>query len=338
MKAVILCAGYGMRLHPVTKTVPKSLIPTGTNSTLEWIINKLVGLVDSIGVAIPQHHEQVFKDVLQLYPIDKIVSIKGAPGTAPTLHAMKDFVGKDSVLVWFGDTLIFDDITDIIDRYYNMAENTLVAVGKTKTPSDCGILLESFGEYVTRIIEKPTKHVGSWAVAGLYIFPHYIFDNISTTHTNLNDTINALTATEDIVVHRLTEPWFDIGTPQRLIEATTYRLHQLNTILSTKPLNNVNIYDASLVLSSGVNISDTEINQPTFVGEDTSVINAQVGNTYIGPKCYIEDSIITNSIIMEGSVVSGAVIDHCIISPYCEIKADIVRAVIGRRTIIYEAS
>ena len=120
MKAVILCAGEGERLKPLTETIPKPLILIGNNPILYYILSSIPKDVRDVFIVIQDKHLRLFKNFLDNYNFDFKVKIiiqdLNKKGTYFALMVATDFLKKeDKFLVLNGDDIFLkEDIEKII--------------------------------------------------------------------------------------------------------------------------------------------------------------------------------------------------------------------------------
>ncbi len=158
MKAMVLAAGVGSRLRPLTDRVPKTMIPVGDRPLLEHVI-RLLSLHGFDDIAINLHHhgaaiEKHFGDgsewgVRIHYSIERELL-----GTAGAVRALADFF-DEPFLVYYGDNLSNINLTDL--RLAHEREGELASVGLLwmDEPESRGIVELGDNGRITRLIEKP---------------------------------------------------------------------------------------------------------------------------------------------------------------------------------------
>ena len=173
LKAVILAAGKGKRLRPITEGVPKVMVEVGGKPIIEYTIEKLrrVG-VKSIALVVGYKREMIID-----YFGDSLVYIeqKDLLGTANATYVAKDFVGNDDFILINGD-LFF---TDTLEEFVGMGPTTM-AVFRVKDASSFGSVLIKNG-FVSDLVEKDGIHTPGLINAGIYFFDKRIFEAIEKT-------------------------------------------------------------------------------------------------------------------------------------------------------------
>jgi len=312
MKAVVLVAGKGTRMEPLTSDCPKVMLQVANKPILEHIVNSAIdagieGFVFITGY-LEQQIREYFGDGSKWGVSIDYVMQKEQLGTANAIGYAKGHV-KEVFLVLNGDMLIGkEDLKTLISR----PEEALICVKEVENPSDFGVL-EVENNKVVRIIEKPVNPPTNLANAGIYLFRNSIFDFIDRTHSSvrneleITDSIQMLIDSGVIVGYSPLEgKWIDIGYPWDLLKANENLLKDLKSSCEGIVEPNTTI-KGEVVIGKGTLIrSGSYIEGPVVIGE-----NCDIGpNCFIRPYTAIGKNVrvgnaveIKNSIIMEGTHV-----------------------------------
>lgn len=290
MKCVILAAGEGSRLFPITENRPKPMLAIGGIPIIDRVIkclrkNKIKELIMIIG-----HKKEIIQDYLKDgssfgVNIEYVVQ-PNFLGTANALNLTQDYFEGDDFLEIYGDLFIRPKtIAKVLEEYHKTGE-FVVGITSVKNPENYG-LVKTKGHYIIRIDEKPKADTESdnQINAGIYVFKNEIFDAIKSTKKSsrgefeITDSINQLIKNGEKIRTALlsNEEWMDIGNPWDLLDANKRSLdeakHKINVDIEkdSKIIGPVAIQKGARILS-GVRIEG-----PTFIGE----------NSNIGPNCYI---------------------------------------------------
>ena len=169
MKAVVLVAGKGTRMEPLTSDCPKVMLQVANKPILEHILNSAIqagieGFVFITGYLEQQIREYFGDGSKWGVSIDYVLQ-KEQLGTANAIGYAKGHVGE-AFLVLNGDMLIGqEDLKVLISR----TEEAVICVKEVENPSDFGVL-EVENNKVVRIIEKPKNPPTKLANAGVYLF------------------------------------------------------------------------------------------------------------------------------------------------------------------------
>ena len=221
MKAVILAAGAGTKVMPLTENIPKVLISVGNKPLLSNSISVLKSSgIDDIGIVVGYKKEKI-KEFVHRENLKNITLIEQPKisGTANAVQISKDFVGNDNFLVIMGDNLYSpNDLKEILNYNKNCvgAIETNVAGNYDKVMHDDWKLKE--------ITENLSKTDSNLINVGAYLFTPKIFSSIEKTtkrrsEFNITDSINILSKEEEVKVHKFKDYWFDIGTIEDIIKA-----------------------------------------------------------------------------------------------------------------------
>lgn len=181
MKAIILSAGEGTRMRPLTLTKPKTMLPVAGKPIIQYNIESLrdSGVTDIL--LIVNYKEDMvrnyFKDGKDLGVNITYKKQEKLSGTANAIGYGEDFV-DDEFIVLNGD-IILDTalLMNIIDEYYKINPDTLMVLTEVEDPTLFGVV-EIKENIVNKIIEKPTidEAPSNYVNTGIYIFNKDIFE------------------------------------------------------------------------------------------------------------------------------------------------------------------
>ena len=176
MKALLLAAGAGTRLRPLTADRPKPMVeiagePAVAHS-LRWLKRQSVR-----DVAINLHHyPQVLRDYVgdgSRFGLRVTYSLEPELlGTAGALRPLRKFFrGEDVFLVLYGDVLTDLELQTVCCRHATTEADATVVVARVEDPTRAGIVAFDRDQRITRFVEKPAAHevFSEWANAGIYL-------------------------------------------------------------------------------------------------------------------------------------------------------------------------
>jgi len=192
MKAILLTAGFGSRLRPLTDVLPKCLLPINGRPLLESWFSMLTNAgVTSILVNL-HYLPHIMKEWVQLteYASNiKMVHEKSLLGTGGTLLQNRDFVGDEPVMLIHADNLCSTDIKAYITAHRNRPPGTEITMMTfdTATPETCGIVdIDHFG-IVRAFHEKVAAPSGNLANAAVYIVEPSVVDHLTSLNRSFID-------------------------------------------------------------------------------------------------------------------------------------------------------
>ncbi|MFX1240752.1 MAG: bifunctional sugar-1-phosphate nucleotidylyltransferase/acetyltransferase [Promethearchaeota archaeon] len=322
MKAVILAAGEGKRLRPITSLKPKPMIPLLGKPLLEHTIIGLKNAGIDQFLLIVGYKQELIKNHFQkaLSQLDvKIdyISQEEYLGTAHAAGYARDFIKDEDFLMMYGDLFVDPEIFKIIIQKYKEQEyEGLITLIEVENPQDYGIIKINSKELVEEIIEKPlpNQNAGNLANAGIYLFKPLIFKAIEKTQKSIRNEYEFTDSMQILIkefgakiiganIHNYF--WSDIGLPWQLFEANKFLLDGIKTQKFGEIEENVNIHGNVYIGKDTTVKSGTYIQGPCYIGEK----NLIGPNAFLRPytsvedNCHIGMSEIKNSIILSNSSI-----------------------------------
>ena len=320
MKAVILAAGEGNRLKPITSSRPKPMIPIAGKPLLEHTIAGLKEAGVSNILLIVGYKEAIIKDYfkngLDKFSINiEYITQEEYLGTAHATGYAKNFVKDDPFLMMYGDLLVSPNVfKELLLKFNQSKKEGLISLIEVGNPQDYGIISLNSNGFVEKITEKPSPelNMGNLANAGIYIFKPLIFEAIEKTEKSMRDEYE-FTDSMDILINQLKGNivgynikdyfWSDIGLPWQLLDANKYLLEQLKGKIQAKVEKNVSITGNVFAGKNTIIRSGSYIQGPCYIGENTIIgPNAFIRPyTSIGNNCHVGMSEVKNSIILSNT-------------------------------------
>lgn len=316
MKAVILAAGQGTRLRPVTLTMPKPLVPVANRSLIVYAIEVLKGAgLQDIGIVVNDLSSPITKalgDGQQIGVNLEYIVQEEQKGLAHAIGLTRDFVGDEPFCVFLGDNIFQDKMADLIGNFpESKAESTIVLM-EVNDPSRFGIA-EVQNDKIIRVVEKPKKPPSNLAICGVYLFRSSIFDAIGKikpswrNELEITDAIQQLiTEGNDVRQYTLEGWWIDAGKPDAIIHANQLVLGDMP--YSPAPENGQIVGESEVShrvqLGENSKVVDSVIRGPVIIGDNVTITNSYIGPyTAIGDNVVIENSEIEASIVMKDCVL-----------------------------------
>lgn len=322
MKAVIIAAGKGTRLNPITATKPKPMLPIGGKPLLEHSILSLkeVGITEIL--IIVGYREDIirgyFGDGLNKFnmKIDYISQIEHL-GTAHAVGFAKEFVGEENFLLMYGDLLVDPKVyKEVITNYEKNQKEGLISLFEVNHPQEYGIISLDSNGYVEKITEKPSLdlNLGNLANAGIFVFNPQIFEAIEKTKLSTRNEYE-FTDSMGILINELKGKikgyvikdffWSDIGLPWHLLDANKFLLNNIKRKILGKVEENVQIVGNVIIGKNTLIRSGTYIVGPCYIGENSLIgPNAFIRPfTSIGNDCHVGMSEIKNSLIFSNTSI-----------------------------------
>ncbi|KXB01947.1 hypothetical protein AKJ45_00585 [candidate division MSBL1 archaeon SCGC-AAA261F19] len=311
MKAVVLAAGVGERMSPLTDTRSKMLIPVAGKPILEYVFESLRG-ADITDVTVVVGYQK--KSIIDYFGDGRKFGMKldyvEQPEPKGTAHAISVTSMDDTFVTINGD--VYCDAASLVDTIKKHEdEGDILTMGayKVKSASSYGVIRTKNGR-VTGVIEKPKKTSNRLINAGVYIFEPEIYDAIRKTpysergEKEITTSIGILIESgKPITVNRL-DSWVHIGRPWDILQANEQALRVQKPAIECEIEPNAHVAE-NVRIESGTQIrSGSYIEGPTYIGKDCDI----GPNCYIRPYTSISENVrignaveVKNSVIMEGT-------------------------------------
>lgn len=311
MKAVILAAGQGTRLRPVTLTMPKPLVPVANKPLIAYAVDVLknAGLTE-IGIVVNDLESPIVAqlgDGAELgVHLDYIVQ-KEQLGLAHAVGLCRDFVGDEPFCVLLGDNIFQDKMEQLLRTFPQSSAELAIALIEVPDPSRFGIA-EIHDGRITRVVEKPKEPPSNLAISGAYLFRKSIFDAIANIKPSWRNELEITDAIQYIISQNLeVHPyelrgwWIDAGKPDSIIYGNQLILSDLPYMPA--PDNKKAIVGNSdvsprVILGENSQIVDSVVRGPVIIGK-----NVVIRNSYIGPYTSIGDNVVLENSEIEASIV-----------------------------------
>ena len=180
MKAVILAAGKGRRMRPLTLKIPKPLLKVRGKTFLEHILDSLPSNVGEVVMVIGYRGGQIKKFFGTKYKNKKIyyVEQKILDGTGPALMLAKPyFKNKERFLILLADELVTKkEIRDCLSYKFSWLSRHV------DTPEKAGVISLSLHDRIVSVIEKPKRPSSNLVASGLIVVNTDIFKHKPTKH------------------------------------------------------------------------------------------------------------------------------------------------------------
>ena len=330
MRAMILAAGVGSRLDPLTRNVPKPLVPIVNRPVMEYLI-----------LLLKQHG---FHDIMvNLHYLGEVIADHFGDGSqwgvhihwsredelwgdAGSVKRVQDFFQNETFLVIGGDDLTDMDLTAVVQTHKSKKAAATLALSVVDDPSEYGIVQLNDDGRITRFLEKPKGEVFSnTANTGVYVFEPQVFDLIpSGAFFLFGKQLFPLMMERGLPMYgHVTEAyWKDVG------NLKIYRQTQ-NDVMEGRVNALLPLHQAGRNVWKGDNVqidptaqigASVAIGNGAFIGANARILD----NTVIGDDCRIEaGATVADCILWQGATVApGTHLERCIVGKNCRVEAN----------------
>jgi UDP-N-acetylglucosamine diphosphorylase/glucosamine-1-phosphate N-acetyltransferase len=310
MKAIILAAGAGIRMHPLTYTRPKVMLPIANKPILEHLLieAKEAGIAEFVMI-VGFHDEQIrnyFGDGGRWDVKIEYVTQRKQLGTADAVRTVEGLTESD-FLMMNGDIIVSkEDIAGLIG-----GRDITMSLYEVENTEGLG-MVEVKRDKVKRIYEKVGNAPTKLANAGLYLFTPEIFEAINRTHKSprgeyeITDSLQLIIDKGGTVRHREIGYWLDTSYPWDLLSANESLMAKIKPENRGEVEENVVMKGAVSVGEGSVVKSGSYIVGPVIIGKNCDIgPNCYIRpSTSIGDSCHIGAAVeVKNSIIMNGTKI-----------------------------------
>ncbi|MGA9120220.1 MAG: glucose-1-phosphate thymidylyltransferase [Bacteroidota bacterium] len=308
MKALIASGGRGTRLRPITHTQNKHLIPIANKPILHYAVEAVAEAgVKEIAIVVNADSDEVPKAMGDGRRWG--VRITYLPQTTPgglsqVVGLAEEFMGKDRFIFYLGDNMVVGGVKRFIDEFDRSGCDCYLTLSRVKDPERFGVPELKDGRIVS-VEEKPKHPKSSYAVAGIYLYNHHIFEAVKAIKPSPRGELEISDAHQYLIdkgysigYAEITGWWKDTGKPTDLLEAN--RLILDNLVADVKgEVDDRSTVVGKVVVEPGARVINSVIRGPAIIGEGCVIEDAYIGPfSSIGNRTEVKNSEVEYSIIL----------------------------------------
>ncbi|MGM0606581.1 MAG: bifunctional sugar-1-phosphate nucleotidylyltransferase/acetyltransferase [Halobacteriota archaeon] len=307
MQTIVLAAGAGTRMRPLTAERPKPILPVAGKPLVAHTIDRAIAAGASRIVLVVGYESDAVRSYFGTsydgVPIEYAVQPEQR-GTADAVRVAAPALQAAPFVVLNGDALY--DVRSLRSLYEN---GPAVGSYRVENPSDYGVL-QTEGDRVVGVIEKPADPPSDLINAGAYVFPADARDRLDVDvsergELELTDVLQAVCDSTSVSAVPF-DRWLDVGRPWELLAANEWLAESFETRIDGSVHADATI-SGDVIVETGATIkSGVTIEGPAYVSAGVTVgPNAYVrGATYLGPDATVGHAVeVKNSIFLEGATV-----------------------------------
>jgi len=334
MKALILAAGEGTRMMPLTATLPKPLLPIAGKPCIRHTIDALVAAgIKDITFVVGWQRKEIQPYLESIKGIrSTFIEQKERLGTAHAINTAKAIM-TEPFLCLNGDVIATATTLKAMVSAHKKRERPIIAVAEVSEPERYGVVkFSEVSGIVQEILEKPQRSPSRCINTGLYLFTPKIFEAIENTGQSprgefeVTDSIIKLSPEDRPYALQLKEPYIDISVPWDLLAANEFLMKGMRSRTGKGQVEKGVVIHGALQVGKGSIVkTGTYIEGNVIIGEGSKIGPRTYirGSTCIGDRCHIGASVeIKNCIIMdETNVPHHNYVGDSIIGRRCNLGA-----------------
>jgi mannose-1-phosphate guanylyltransferase len=311
MKAMVLAAGLGTRLKPLTFEIPKPMVPVLDRPVMAHIVQlcQRQGFDELIANLhwYPESIQDYFGDRLTYRFEDELL------GTAGGVRNVADFFGAEPVVIVSGDALTDIDLNALVERHRGTGGIGTLTVKRVEDTREYGVVLHDEDGRINGFQEKPepSEALSDLGNCGIYCFNPEIFDYFPEEPFAdwAQDVFPALLDNDvPFYVHEISEYWNDVGSLDELRQGTWDALEGRLRIEATG-----SEVEEGVTVGEGTDLDGVEVlDGPVWVGAGCEFGDGVrlMGPVVIGDRCRVgSSSSLRSSIVFPGTeITAGAIV------------------------------
>lgn len=336
MKSIVLCAGKGTRLRPLTHTSAKHLIPIANKPVLFYAIEAIgdCGIKD-IGIIIGETGDDIKSELREGSKWGVNISYieqKEALGLAHAVSVAKDFLGEEKFLMYLGDNLLKNGVENYAEKFIQGNYNAFVLLTEVDNPRQFGVAELKEGR-VVRVVEKPKEPVSNLALIGVYFFDKNVHQAIKSIKPSARGELEITDAIQWMIdkgykvgVEVIKGWWKDTGKPDDILEANRLILEDIERDVSgAKVVDETSQISGRVKIGKESEIINSKILGPVIIGNKVKVVDSYIGSfTSLSDGVEIKKTEIEYSVVLENTKIEN-------------IKGRMQKCLIGKGVKIYHS-
>ena len=313
---VVLTAGLGTRLRPLTPATPKPLAPLLDRPLIAWALDLMAGLgVREAAVVAGPEDEATARWARERAPDGLAVSIavqREPRGPGDAVAAVGDALGGRAVAVLAVDSVLTGADPGLLADFEASGADACLLLRPVEDPRAFGVAVLD-GDRVTSLEEKPERPRSNLALVGLWLLAPSAVERVRTRpHVNakgesdLTATVADLLAEGGDVRGRVHGgEWLDGGTLEGLLDAQARLLPTIGTVEASPPAGEGNALSGVVRAAAGARVRRSRIEGPSLIGEGASVERCRVAASVVGAGAAVEDAELTRVLVAPGARLRG---------------------------------
>ena len=313
MKIIVPMAGRGSRLRPHTLTVPKPLIPIAGKPIVHRLVEDIAKVINE---PIDEIAFIIGEDFGEKVEVD-LREIAGQLGAKGTIYYQDKPMGTGHAIMCAADSLNGPAVVAYADTLFRAdfkldpSADAVIWVKQVEDPSQYGVVQLNDNNEITALVEKPEEEVSDLAVIGIYYFKkvEVLKEHLQSVLENnilrggeyqINDGILGMMTSGNVFKTGQIDEWMDCGNKTVTVDTNSRMLQFIKE-------------DGNSLVSDTVTLTNSEIIEPCYIGENVVLENTTVGpNVSLGDNCKLTDVTIKNSLVQHAKLNNAMIGSHAV--------------------------
>ncbi len=333
-KAILTGGGRGTRLHPVTTTINKHLLPLANKPMIFHAIEKAVEAgVTNIYINLNPGDTELPRYIGDGghwgISIDYFEQRGGPQGIAHVVKEAEEFIGNDPFMFYLSDNVLLGSLAEMVEEFHKNKYDCMLALSQVEDARQFGVPVFNDNNELVDVWEKPSSPPNNFAVTGIYLYgPKVFFESYNNIEKSARGEYEISSVHSDFIKRGLkvghkeiTGWWKDTGKPHDLLVASRLLLDGMAEKEFPK---------------QGAVAPDARIEGKVHIGVGSQI---REGVTIIGPVIIAENCVLERCTIGPhvtlgaGATVKRATIRHSIVLDNALVDAPmtIIDSLIGKK-------
>jgi mannose-1-phosphate guanylyltransferase len=305
---MVLAAGLGTRLKPLTFEIPKPMVPVLDRPVMAHI----VGLCERQGFDELVANLHYYPDSIRAYFGDRLTYSHEEEllGTAGGVRNVRDFFGEEPVVIVSGDALTDLDLNALVERHREAGGIATLTVRRVPDTREFGVVVHDDAGRVSGFQEKPdpAEALSDLGNCGIYCFSPEIFDYFpEEPFVDWAEDVFPVLLEHDVPfhIHEIEDYWNDVGSLEELRQGTWDALEgrlRIEAAEGAEPPDRVQVVEEPVWVGEGVEFGEgVRLMGPVVIGDGCT----------IGAGASLRDSIVfPGTPVADGEILIGAIHGH----------------------------
>jgi len=309
--------------RPITHTSAKQLVPVANKPVLFYGLEAMAATgIREVGIIVGDTAAEIQAAAGDGSAFGLRITYIPQPAPLGLAHAVltaQDYLGDEPFVMYLGDNLLRDGITQFVRRFQETSPDALILLQHVDDPSAYGIAELDGDGRVARLVEKPPQPRSDLALVGVYIFTPAIFAAARAIRPSARGELEITDAIQHLLdgglrvePHLVSGWWKDTGKLDDILQANRLILSALEDVSDASAANGLPEgcvdcrIDGPVRIGAGSRLEHTTVRGPAVIGAGCRLTHAYIGPyTSLADNVCVEQAEIEHSIVLAGSSIHG---------------------------------